>query len=175
MENLRSQVTADFFLIKTDHDVSLILTHCCQCLNITIQTLIIVSMSGECIAILPILAENKCNILTCCWYVQHQHFCELLGTLKTTFPDYVHRNGNTLRIIFPSKHICCCNYEKVISFQNIYMTTTHCFETQHYSFLSTISVNNLFFKISNCNWFNIYRWNISTLFTLLPHVIMINW
>lgn len=88
------------------------------------------------------------------WYVQHQHFCDLLGTLKTTFPDYVHRNGNTLRIIFPSKRICCCNYEKVISFQNVYVTTTHCFEIQHYSFQSNIPVNNLFLISNHTVWQN---------------------
>lgn len=67
------QVTACLFCITADHDATLTLTKCCQCLNITIKKLInaVDPVSGECIVLLPILATkvNKYGVNEHLWTV----------------------------------------------------------------------------------------------------------
>ncbi len=60
------EVTADFFHIKQEHDLSQTITKYCQCLNITIKKFnnAVVATNGYCIARLFFFSENKWNTLS---------------------------------------------------------------------------------------------------------------
>ena len=80
-----SYIIVTFFCIKLDHNLSLTLTKCCECLNKTIKTKAIVTGSAYFLAGSNILVENKPVVWLFYWYFQYYCIFYLWNTYKNMF------------------------------------------------------------------------------------------